>query len=198
VVPNLTGWVDYDRPQLPSLNAAERIDYFEKRVRLVVINPLERIVSNEIHVAPDSSALLIFGVAICCAVEASGKFLKGSKGNKAQIFDAFLTAYMAGEYRSGKVGRLTYGEALWRHFRNGLAHGFTVCHGGFEGNRGQPYFSVRPIAGTPSLMVNPYLLFDDFAAGFGRYLSDLRAGGPADRLFRDFDTVFNAVFIQGG
>jgi hypothetical protein len=38
----LTGWVDYDRPQLPSLNAAERIDYFEKRVRLVVINPLER------------------------------------------------------------------------------------------------------------------------------------------------------------
>jgi hypothetical protein len=197
VASTLTGWVDYDRPQLSSLDAAGRIDYFEKRVRLVVINPLERIVSNEIHVGPDSSAVLIFGVAICCAIEASGKFLKGGKGTKAELFDDFLTVYMDGEYRSERVGRHTYGEALRRHFRNGLAHGFTVCHGGFEGNRGQPYFSVRPIAGTPSLMVNPYLLFDDFAAGFGRYLSNLRACRPTDRLFRDFDRVFDSVFIQG-
>jgi hypothetical protein len=197
VAPKLTGWVDYDRPQLSSLNAAERVDYFERRVRLVVINPLERIVSNEIHVGLDSSAVLIFGVAICCAIEASGKFLKGGKGTKAESFDAFLAAYMAAAYQSGRAGRLTYGEALRRHFRNDLAHGFTVCHGGFEANRGQPYFSVRPIARTPSLMVNPYLLFDDFAAGFGRYISDLRACRPTDRLFRDFDRVFDAVFIQG-
>ena len=95
------------------------------------------------------------------------------------------------------MGLISYGDALRVHFRNGLAHGFTVCHGGFEGNRGEPYFTVRDIAGTPSLMVNPYLLFDDFSAGFTRYLSDLRACGPAAKLFLDFDKMFESVFIEG-
>ena len=65
MVQHLSGWLDYDRQSLHMLNWNERISYFEKRVRMVVINPLDRILNNEIHVAPDSSALLIFGVAIC-------------------------------------------------------------------------------------------------------------------------------------
>jgi hypothetical protein len=183
-VQDLRGWIDYDRPFLPALTAAERIDYFEKRVRLVAINPLRRILKTEVIVAgEDSSALLIFGVSICCAIEATGKFLKGERAGNGVRFHAFLNRYMAPDYAAKTVAGLTYG--------------FAVRHGGFEGNPGQDYFSVRDIAGTPALEINPSRLFDDFVSGFENYLVDLRAAGSADPLFIQFDQVFTAVFIKG-
>src|SRR4051812_13576729 len=99
MVQHLSGWLDYDRPSLHLLGPKERIDYFEKRVRLVVVNPLERILNNEVHVSPDSSALLIFGVSLCCAIEATGKFLSGGRGRNTDRFHAFLNKYMAPEYQ---------------------------------------------------------------------------------------------------
>ena len=39
----LTGWIDIDRPLLPGLSPEERIDFFEKRVKLVAITPLVRL-----------------------------------------------------------------------------------------------------------------------------------------------------------
>ena len=50
MVKDLSGWLDYDRDKLPSLSPAERIDYFEKRVRKVAVNPLRRILTTEIIV----------------------------------------------------------------------------------------------------------------------------------------------------
>jgi len=197
MVQQLRGWIDYDRRYLSPLLPTERLDYFEKRVRLVAINPLDRLLSNEIHVSPDSSALLLCGVSLCCVIEATGKFLMGGHGGNPTRFEAFLKAYMSPDYQSKKLGTMTYGQVLWRHFRNGLTHGFAVCHGGFEGNRGESYFSVRDIAGHDSLMVNPYLLYDDYVNGFGKYLSDLRAASPASQLFLGFNAVFELVFIQG-
>jgi hypothetical protein len=194
---HLRGWIDYDRPTLHLLQIKERIEYFEKRVRLVVINPLRRILDNEVHIAVDSSALLVFGVSVCCAIEATGKFLNGGQGKNVERFHAFLNKYMAQDYQSKKVGDMNYGDVLWKHFRNGLSHGFAVCHGGFEGNRGEPYFAVKQISGKDSLMVNPYLLFDDYVVGFGRYLSDLRGCQAKDLLSLDFDKIFDEVFIQG-
>jgi hypothetical protein len=199
---HLTGWLDYDRPSLHLLTPNERIDYFEKRVRLVVVNPLDRILNNEVHVASDSSALLIFGVALCSAIEATGKFRvgclqSGGAGVNKTRFQSFLKHYMAPEYQTHMLDSSTYGDVLWKHFRNGLAHGFSVCHGGFEGNRGEPYFSVRQITGQNSLLVNPYVLFSDYLVGLGRYLSELRGCQPTDQLFTDFDMVFDAVFIKG-
>jgi len=94
IVQHLSGWLDYDRPSLHLLGLNERVAYFEKRVRLVVVNPLDRILNNEVHVAPDSSAFLIFRVALCSAVEATGKFrigcLKRGRGVNNNRFQAFL------------------------------------------------------------------------------------------------------------
>lgn len=198
---DLRGWLDYDRDRLPALSPGERIDYFEKRVRKVAVNPLRRILTTEIVVeGEDSSALLIFGVSVCCAIEATGKFLTGGlrgKGANEKRFHAFLDGYMSAEFHSKTVGGLTYGEALWRHFRNGLAHGFAVCHGGFEGTARQPYFDVRRISGYECLEVNPTLFFNDYAAGFERYLADLRGAGVSDTLSVDFNSVFEKVFIRG-
>ena len=197
-VPQLRGWIDYERQFLPALKAADRIDYFEKRVRLVAINPLRRILNTEIIVAgEDSSALLIFGLSVCCAIEATGTFLTGQPGNAVR-FHAFLNRYMSSDYGSKTFDGMTYGQAMWDHFRNGLAHGFAVRHGGFEGNPGQGYFAVKPSAGVPSLEINPTSLFEDFVAGFATYLRDLRAAAPTGQIFITFNDVFEEVFIRGG
>lgn len=195
-IDHLTGWIDYDRPHLGLLSPEERIGYFEKRVTLVAIRPLERILATEILV-PDSSALLIYGVAICCIIEATGKFLTGAKGGNRDRFEAFLHKYMDPAYKSNFLRSDSYGTVLWLHFRNGLAHGFAVCHGGFERDRGQAYFDVKQVAGVACLSVNPSALYDDFVQGFGRYLSDLRASQPGGQLFSDFDAVFKEVFVLG-
>ena len=80
MIDGLTGWMDYDRPSLSALQPTDRIAYFEKRIRLVVVTPLRRILETEIHVTQEkSSALLIFGVALCAAIEATGQFLTGGK-----------------------------------------------------------------------------------------------------------------------
>lgn len=118
MVQHLTGWLDYDRPFLHLLEPNERIDYFEKRVRLVVVNPLARILDNEIHVALDSSALLIFGVAICSAIEATGKLQTGCLEKRGRDinkkrFHAFLKHYMASEYETEKLDSKSYGDMLF-------------------------------------------------------------------------------------
>jgi hypothetical protein len=193
----LKGWLDYDRPALSALTPEQRITYFEWRVRRVVINPLERILATEIQPVGESSALLIFGVSLCCAIEATGKFTTGAAGGKREQFDAFVTKYMDKEFAAKRLGPWSFGHVLWRHFRNGLAHGFSVFHGGFEGVPGGDYFKVVPIAGVNSLEINPMSFFDDYAVGFEQYLADLRAAKATDPMYRDFDKVFQQVFIEG-
>lgn len=197
----LTGWIDKDRPLLPALDADERVDYFEKRVRQVVINPVERLLGplrQEIDGRPDSSALLVVGVAICCSIEAAGKFVTGSRGKNWEKFAAFRDRYMSPDYGLARIQGESYGDILWKYFRNGIAHGFVVCHGGFDGNGGA-YFKEEEIAGRPSLLINPDKLFADFREGFDRYLGDLRSGLPQHQALRDnFDRAFRKVFVEGG
>lgn len=196
----LTGWIDYDRPSLPALGRGDRIDYLERRTRLVALNPLRRILQSEIlpkdtagNLIADSSALLIFGVAVCCSIESLGKFVNGGAGNNQDRFKAFLHNYMSPSFRLEKLAGKTYGEILWRYFRNGLAHGFAVCHGGYEGSVGGPYF--RP-SGT-MLEINPTSLLEDLYGGFDKYMKDLRSAPDADPIYKNFDTVFTSVFING-
>ena len=104
LLPHLRGWVDYDRSQLPVLNPMERVDYLEKRVRLVVVRPMRRILDTEIEPTTDSSALLIFGVSLCCAIEALGKFLNGGTGGNANRFRTFLSRYLHTDFQTKSLG----------------------------------------------------------------------------------------------
>lgn len=195
---DLRGWLDYDRDKLPALPPDERINYFEIRVRRVAVNPLRRILATEIMPdGDDSSALLIFGVSLCCAVEATGKFLIGGRPGNQQRFTAFVDRYMAPDFQAVSIGGRRNVELVWKHFRNGLAHGFAVCHGGFEGHPPQPLFRVATVCGHQCLELNPTRFLDDFVAGFERYLGDLRAAAPTAPLRRDFDHVFEDVFVRG-
>lgn len=197
-VNDLRGWLDYDRDKLPSLSPEQRVDYFEKRVSLVVIRPLQRILKTEIIVhGQETSALLIFGVSLCCAIEATGKFRNGSRGRNQDRFYAFLDRYMTKQFNLGDVAGMTRKQSLWSHFRNGLAHGFAVCHGGFEGGPREKYFKVRTICGYESLEVNPTRLLNDYVRGFEKYLIDLRRAPRTSQLRIDFDVVFQKVFVDG-
>jgi hypothetical protein len=189
----LTGWADIDREELKKLSIDEQIDWFEYRVRLVVVKPLALILDTQITADPTSSALLIFGVSLCCAIEAMGKFLRGNVRHDER-FEAFISDYMSDELKTGEFGGVRYKDILRDHFRNGLAHGFTVCHGGFNGGRGGRYFEPKQNGSEMSLLVNPVELFDDFVAGLDRYIKDLRAGDPKLAMFK---TVFESVFIDG-
>jgi RimJ/RimL family protein N-acetyltransferase len=188
----LRGWLDYDRPALPQLRPAQRIDYFEWRVRRVVINPLERILATEIQPTDDSSALLIFGVSLCCAIEATSEFLQRNGG-----LLPFLKRYMSPEYQKRYLGKRTFGDVLRTHFRNGLAHGFSIRHGGFEGASGQNYFKIEPICGIDSLELNPFAFFDDYAVGFERYLADVLRAKPTSAVYKAFHQAFESIFING-
>jgi hypothetical protein len=56
---------------------------------------------------------------------------------------------------------------------------------------------VRDVAGRHSLEINPTLFYDDYVAGFERYLAELRKSGPADPLLQAFHLVSEQVFIRG-
>lgn len=47
-----------------------------------------------------------------------------------------------------------YKEVLWKDFRNGIAHGFSVCNGGFEGNANDAYFSPKKVSNKEYLELN--------------------------------------------
>ena len=185
----LTGWIDQDRSHLRTQPLPVWIDWFEYRVRLVVINPLAHILDTQITADPDSSALLIYGVSICCAIEAMGKFIVGNVNHDLR-FEAFVQR-MSHELRAGIHGGEANSALLRKYLRNGLTHGFAVCRGGFSGNRGNPYFGVDAAG---DLLVNPAALFDDFVQAFDSYVAGLRSGS-ADLAM--FESVFKEVFIDG-
>lgn len=190
----LTGWLDYDRPRLANLSSRQRVLYFRKRLSIVLLPALGDLYRG-IRPGPQPSPLLVFATAVCCSMEAFGKFKNGGSGHNCTRFNAFVDAYMHSDYSTRTVGGKTYKEILWKHYRNGLAHGFAVSHGGFEVFPG--YFQVRRIAGHDALMINPEHFYRDFRSGVAKYLRELKSAGPSDPIRLNFDKVFKAVFIDG-
>lgn len=191
-----TGWIDEDRETLRTAPLSTWIEWFDYRVHLVVINPLTHILATQITADEDSSALLIAGVSLCSAIEATGKFITGvADDNRRPIpnnvrFKRFVTAYMSSEFDSRSIGSRSLSTVVWEDFRNGLAHGFAVRGGGFNGGRGNVYLEEKS---NGTLNVNPAELLDDFVRGFDRFVADLRSG-KADVAM--FEKMFRDVFID--
>lgn len=128
-------------------------------------------------------------------MEAIGKFRNGGAPGNAIRFYAFVDRYMHPDYDTKVVRGKKYKEILWKDYRNGLAHGFAVCHGGFEGIPN--YFQVRTVAGQDALYINPDHFYQDFRSGIAKYLRELLAAGSTDPIRTNFDAVFQDVFIDG-
>ncbi len=193
----LRGWIDYDRIRLGRLTDEQKIAYLPRRLNIALLPPLDDLFAS-ISAHPNYSPLLCYANCVCCAIEAFGKFLTGNFqpfGQAGPNFRAFVTEYMDARYQRKVAGRL-YMNVLWEDFRNGIAHGFCVKLGGFEGD-GTVYFKTRQIAGKKALIISPICLHNDFKQAVAHYLQDLQNAAPTDPIRIRYLQTFNAVFIQG-
>src|ERR1019366_1558831 len=139
--------------------------------------PLNELMKKTAGEPEDCSSLLIIGMTACCGIEAMGRFAFGSAPANNKRFKDFAAGYLDPVLQQHVFGKpvTTY---LWDNFRNGLAHGFAVCHGGFEGDKSN-YYAVRNYAGYDVIQVSPGCLVDDVANGFQKFIAVLRADCPA-------------------
>ena len=195
---SLKGWIDYERKYLPSLTDNQRIDYFEKRLNLVLLVPLEHMYRDLMKKGNRrSSPLLCFSTCICCAIEGLGKFSTGkTRSNGAgKRFRAFVASFMDPQFSNKKFNSKRYVDLLWDDFRNGLAHGFTIKHGGFE--HCASYFQEKPIDGFKQLEIDPTHFFEDFKQAISEYLKRLRASSLSDTVRKHFNKAFTDLYIRG-
>jgi hypothetical protein len=120
-----------------------------------------------------------------------GKFYSGGKEGNYERFREFLRDFMDSRFFDCRLRDLAYADIVWKYFRNGLTHGFAICHGGFKHQN--EYFTVD----KQTLVIDPRSFLDDFLDGTERYLDLLEGASPNDKIAQDFKQVFHDVFIIG-
>jgi len=194
----LSLFVDYDRPRLSKLSDDGRLEYFERRFKLVVLDPLSILLDehdNPKHGVDRAEAvLLLWGNALMCGIEALGHFLTPSTSPNSEAFLTFVNGFMDPAWRerpeSPPPGVDSYGRWLWDSFRNGLAHGAYVKNGGFEPLDGRLYRESEA-----GLKVDHYALDIDFRSGVKKMH---QAISRPDNYFRStFIDRFGWTYIQG-
>jgi hypothetical protein len=115
-----------------------------------------------------------------------------SKGahNKVRFF-AFIEKYMKpwdAAVQNSPMGTANLKEILWDHFRNGIAHGFCIDHGGIdnEADTAPGWRVVTDASGMAThLEIGPNAFFRDFRTGVGLFFGDLKT-----------DPVHRAAFLS--
>lgn len=193
----LSLFIDYDRPRLMSLTAAGKFEYFRRRFQFVVLEPLAVLLdeNDRPRHSRDAQVLILWGNSLMCAIEALGHFLTSSLVTNAQAFHSFVTAFMDRSWRDRPLnpppGVDSYSRWLWHSFRNGLAHGAYVKHGGFE-KLGDRLFVESPTAG---LRVDPWALDIDFRGAFKKMLQTVSQ--PENYFHNTFIERFDYTYIKG-
>jgi hypothetical protein len=198
---DLTLFIDYDRDKLINLSYRGRVEYFELRVRKILMNPLQIMLLPEVFdkLEPQDSssvAWLCIVSLVCAGIEALGSFYAGRDGIW-ETFRDFLKDYMDSSYttqtyHSRLHGTITYGEALRRYFRNGLSHGFSIVDGGVE-HHYPKYFEVNQFG----LQIDPRSLCQDFQQAFSSYVNHLYNASQKSTIVTSFLQRFEDVFIKG-
>lgn len=187
----LSLFVDYDRARLAKLSAEGKVEYFEKRFELVVLDPLSHMLAHNDNPYP---MLIIWGNAMMCAIESVGHFLTPSVATNSQAFQTFVTSFMDSAWRERPKqppsGVDYYWRWLWDSFRNGLAHGAYVKNGGFE-KLGDRLF----VEAKGSLKVDAYQLDVDFRNGLAKLKRTLKQ--PENYFRTTFMERFDWTYIQG-
>jgi hypothetical protein len=136
---------------------------------------------------------LVLTTAICAGISAAGTFLAGKRATKSgddkKFFVSFVTQYMDPVLQRRISSGPTWASWLYHQVRCGLAHGFTIESGGIElGIKGY----VAMTQSGPE--IDPQGLLDDFAAGWSKYLDDVRIAGEHSGLGTKFSARFRDVF----
>jgi hypothetical protein len=92
---------DYDKPNYSYLSSNGKVEYLEKRVQLVLLDPLNEIKQDVLTKKTNEYHWLCVVTLICCAIEATGGYLIGKdsklakrKGINGKAFRNFVQNYM--------------------------------------------------------------------------------------------------------
>jgi len=175
---------DYDKPNYVYLSLQGRIQYLEKRVQLILIDPLEEIKQRSLAKNTNEYYWLCLVILTCCGIEATGAYLigKDNKGRNKEAFTTFIKKYMKAHAR--------YRDDLWKYFRNALTHGFCIEKGSIELNLSRP---AQRINGT--VKINADEFFDEFNKGFLKYIDDLRKSNKKTKILKNFEKTWNWIFL---
>ncbi len=184
-----TLFYDYDQLQdekLSRLTDDGKIEWFRLRMDCVFLEPLRRLFDTrstafrELN-SDDKRPFTLFAIAafsvLLNGIEALGSFLpplNSGKRKKRDNFVAFIQAYMR-RWDIKVLGtsyRTTYlPDILWRHFRNGIAHGFVIEGGGIDYDADATQYLV--INGY--LEIGPLAFFHDFLTAVQTFLADVQS-----------------------
>lgn len=194
-----TLFYDYDQLQdknLSRLTDDGKIEWFRLRMECVFLEPLRRLFDihstafRELN-SDDQRPYTLFMIAafsvLLNGIEALGSFLppvKSTKRENRDKFVAFIHTYMqrwdinvAGtRYQTNYLP-----DILWRHFRNGIAHGFVIEGGGIDYDADATQYLVAP---SGDLEIGPLAFFRDFLSAVQTFLTDIHSTYRASFLQR--------------
>jgi hypothetical protein len=175
---------DYDKPKYIYLSLQGKIQYLEKRVQLILIDPLEEIKQRSLAKNTDEYYWLCLVILACCGIEATGAYLigKDNQGRNKEAFTTFIKKYMKAHAR--------YRDDLWKYFRNALAHGFCIEKGGIELKLPKPAQKIHGI-----VKINADEFFDEFTKAFFEYISSLRQTKRKTKLLKNFEKTWDWIFL---
>lgn len=205
-----TLFYDYDElrdRKLYRISDMGRIEWFERRMNVVFLEPLRRIFdqgsrahkelcSNEKEYEPVRTVMIMAFSVLLNGVDSLGSFLlplkvyginaQGERVRRSPSHKERFTAFVERmPKRWGKIG-----HELWRDFRNGIAHQFVVENGGIEFKRGTDYW-YESCNSHNVLKVEPVTFFRDFESTAQGMFKDIRNDSTAQRLFlRRFEKAY--------
>lgn len=201
-----TLFYDYDQirdRKLSRLSPEQKVVWFRARTNMIFLEPLRRLWNSSSHVfnelmrtSPTQQVNCSFSIAAMSVmlngVEALGSFiapdLKG-RGKSKDRFFAFLRPYMSNWLVNVRISGRNWNVAnmLWKHFRNGIAHGF-----GIEGPGSLEFLQDRPFqVNGPVLHICPRHFFSDLDRAVTAYFASFKESSEAlQRFHKHFDKVY--------
>ena len=118
-------------------------------------------------------------------IEALGSFMTGKPSSNRGNFLAFIKTYMHEWDRNVPSGDLP--ELLWKHFRNGIAHGFCIQGGGIDNEADR----TRWKESHGHLHIGPNAFFEDFRMKVEQFFDDVQNSQERrQRFLRRFQQVY--------
>lgn len=194
---------DYDQirdRKLSKLKPNQKVVWLRKRLEITFLAPLRKLLNksepvfNELMSASPHHDYCAFSIAVMAVmlngIEALGAFVcPDDRQTNKERFMAFLKPYMHEWSGSVRISGQNYdiGEILWKHFRNGITHGFCIEKPGSIEFLERERYQV----GDQVLRVCPIHFFKDLEKGVSEYFSNL---GKNDEALNKFQQRFNIVY----
>jgi hypothetical protein len=199
-----TLFYDYDQlrdGKLSQLSPDGKVEWFHLRMDAVFLEPLRRIFnrksvahrelnSSSTYDRPVRAVMIAAFSLLLNGIEALGSFLTSSSRNQRRFY-TFIRNYMA-DWNinvSGTSYQTSYlPEILWKHFRNGIAHGFVIKGGGIEYANEDEKWKIE----DGRLEICPIAFFKDFEKGIKAFFADTK--DPQSSKRSSFISRFQQVY----